>query len=160
MKKSESSIMDKKIIKKVLALGIVIVIIGAVIYTLQSSVPEDDEDIGTGIEDDPDKVTVYWFWDEDCPICEKQRQYIDELEEDDDIEVKKFDIYGNTEDRKVFQKLVEIYDVPIASVPTTFIGDEYWVSFDEGSKQEMEDAIESCMESDQCSSPGEKLSNN
>jgi len=120
---------------------------------------DSDEDFEVELIDDPDRVTIYWFWGEDCPICEEQKRYVDEWEKNDDIEVKRFEIYRNTEDRKVFQKLIDLYDVSIANVPTTFIGDEYWVGFDERIESEIEEAIDNCKESNQCFSPGDRLSN-
>ncbi len=144
--------------EKILALGTIIVIIGVVIYFAWPVFSGDNGDIEADLEDDPDKVTIYWFWGVDCPICEEQKEFIERLEEDDDIEVKSFEVYENPDNRDIFQELVEAYDVPIADVPTTFVGENYWVGFDENIREEIEDTIEDCMKTDHCSSPGEKLS--
>ncbi len=149
---------NQKTSKKILTLGLTAVILILAIYFAWTVFSGDEDDTDVDLEDDPDKVTIYWFWGEDCPICEDQKDSIDRWEDDSDIEVKTFDVYENPEYRGTFQDMADVYDVPVANVPATFIADEYWIGYDEDIRVEMEETIENCMEKEDCTSPGERLS--
>lgn len=105
----------------------------------------------------PDKVTMYFFWGDGCPHCATQKTFLEELEEKyPDLEVKSFETWKNPENAQLFQEVAQAYGFQAKGVPTTFIGEEHWVGFSERMEGEMEQKIKECIDSD-CVNPGDKL---
>jgi thiol-disulfide isomerase/thioredoxin len=102
-------------------------------------------------------TTVYFFWGEGCPHCEKEKPFLEKLEEEhSDLKVEMFETWKNAENAKLLQKVAEAYGVKARGVPVTFIGNhEPVVGFSEGMKPEIEDKIKTCLEQG-CVDPGEK----
>lgn len=57
-----------------------------------------------------------------------------------------FETWYNQENAEIFQQMAELFGTSAQGVPTTFIGDKYWVGFAEYMKPEMENYIEFCIE--------------
>ncbi|MGM5488430.1 MAG: glutaredoxin family protein [Nanobdellota archaeon] len=106
--------------------------------------------------DDPDKVTIYFFYGDGCHHCADQKPFLDELQGEYPVEVKRFETWKNPENAQLFQEMAQAYGFQARGVPTTFIGDEYWVGFSEKMGAEMEQIIQECRDTD-CISPGDKL---
>jgi thiol-disulfide isomerase/thioredoxin len=92
-------------------------------------------------------VIMYFFWGDGCPHCAEQKPFIDSLRQKyPTLEVKMFETWYNKENAERFQQMAESFGTSAQGVPTTFIGDKYWVGFAEYMKPEMEDYIEYCLE--------------
>ncbi|WP_298009046.1 MULTISPECIES: thioredoxin family protein [Anaerolinea] len=93
------------------------------------------------------KVILYFFWGDGCPHCAKMKPFLDELEKRyPDLEVRRFEVWHNDENLKKFQKMIDAYQIQGAGVPTTFIGDRYWVGYNEQIGAEVEEAVKSCLQ--------------
>ncbi|MFO7876087.1 MAG: hypothetical protein R6U55_05850, partial [Desulfovermiculus sp.] len=80
------------------------------------------------LTDDPDKITIYFFWGVGCPHCESEKLFLEELKNDyPGIKVKMFETWKDSENVKLFQELAKSYGFSAQGVPATFIGDKYWV---------------------------------
>lgn len=100
-----------------------------------------------------DAVTVYFFWGEGCPYCERQKPYVEDwIEQYPNVEILDFDAWSNPEYSTLFRDVASAHGLSAGGVPTTFIGDEYWVGFDPSWAEEMEAKIESCL-SEGCDDP-------
>lgn len=114
------------------------------------------------LDDDPEKTTVYYFFDEDCPICEVATPFLENLDNEyPEMELKKFDV-DVTEDRNIFYKFAELYTIARPGVPMTIISDESPIIGFEGEEttgQEIEDTIQNCIE-ENCPNPGNVLREN
>ena len=98
-------------------------------------------------------VNIYYFWTPGCPYCVKQGEWIDKFEEEDKINFLKFEAGKNS---ALFTDLLEKFNVPKniwGGVPSTFIGDEYFIGFSDKIEEDMEDKIRECMESGDCEDP-------
>ncbi len=77
--------------------------------TVQSSQTEED------------KVVVYFFWRHDCPYCEKEHSFLEQLEEKyPEVEVH---YLLASESRELFEELAGRYGATTQWVPALFIGD-------------------------------------
>ena len=93
------------------------------------------------------RVVVYFFWGDGCPHCAEEEPFLDSLKQKyPSLEVKMFETWYNKENAERFQQMAESFGTSAQGVPTTFIGDKYWVGFAEYMKPEMEDYIEYCLE--------------
>ncbi len=106
---------------------------------------------------DSDKVTVYFFWGDGCPHCAAEKPFLEEMQKKyPEIEIKIFETWKNPENAKLFDEVAKAYGTTAQGVPTTFIGDKYWIGYADHMAKEMEDKIKSCIEN-QCASPGDML---
>lgn len=109
------------------------------------------------INDDPEKVVIYFFWGDGCPHCATQKPFLEELENTyPEVEVKMFETWNNPQNAKLFQEVAQAYDTSAQGVPTTFIGEEHWVGYADYMGSEMEAKINECIENG-CINPGDKL---
>jgi len=111
-----------------------------------------------GINDNPDKVAIYFFWGDGCPHCMYQKPFLEELQQKyPEIELKMFETWHNPENGRLFSDMAKAYGTNAQGVPTTFIADKFWVGYAEYMGKEMEDKIRYCIENS-CINPGDKLS--
>ncbi|MFP4523826.1 MAG: glutaredoxin domain-containing protein [Candidatus Woesearchaeota archaeon] len=109
------------------------------------------------INDDPEKVVVYFFWGEGCPHCATEKSFLEEMEQEyPEVEVKMFETWKNPENAGLFQELARAYGFQARGVPTTFIGEEHWVGYNDAMGEEMEAVVQDCIEND-CPNPGDKV---
>jgi thiol-disulfide isomerase/thioredoxin len=150
--------MNKKIKTKLISFMIFIIIIS----TITGCSTNDNSDQKNNINDtnleknnnnnqinnDPNKITIYFFWGNGCPHCEEQKPFLEELKKkySDKIEIKMFETWKNPENVKLFQETAKKYDTTARGVPATFIQDEYWVGYSENMANEMENKIKYCIE--------------
>jgi len=114
------------------------------------------ENTSVEIEDNPEKIAIYFFWGDGCPHCATQKTYMDELERKySEVEVKSYETWKNSDNVAVFQNIARRYEITPQGVPTTFIGDKHWVGFNDNMKIEMEAQIKNCVENG-CVNPGDK----
>ena len=99
------------------------------------------------------RTTVYFFWGDGCPYCEREKPFLEELDrEHEDLEVKMYEVYNSRENQKIYQNVAEKYGVSARGVPGTFIGDEHWSGYNEEIGNEIESKIDECLEQS-CKTP-------
>jgi len=102
------------------------------------------QDVGSG-----NAVVVYFFWGDGCPHCAEEKPFLDELKQKyPSLDIKMFETWYNRENAELFQKTAELYGTSAQGVPTTFIGDKYWVGFADYMKSEMESYLKYCLENE------------
>ncbi|MFP4523824.1 MAG: glutaredoxin domain-containing protein [Candidatus Woesearchaeota archaeon] len=101
------------------------------------------------------ETTVYFFWGEGCPHCATEKPFLEEMEQEyPEVEVKMFETWKNPENAGLFQELARAYGFQARGVPTTFIGEEHWVGYNDAMGEEMEAAVQDCIENG-CPDPAE-----
>ncbi len=96
---------------------------------------------------DVSSVTVYFFWGDGCPHCSAEKPFLDEMQEKyPGIEIKMFETWKNPENAKLFNDVAKAYGTTAQGVPTTFIGDKFWVGYADYMGVEMESKIQDCLE--------------
>ena len=108
--------------------------------------------------DNPDKITIYYFWEQGCPSCDLQNDFLDDLSEKySEVEVKKFDL-SIKENEELLRRLAEAYEDRVFAPPITFIAEESLAGF--GSAQTtgrlIEDIVLRCISSS-CLNPADIL---
>ncbi len=135
---------------------IVVVVVGGIIILLGNNAGPTGEVISesSNLAGDPDKVTIYFFWGDGCPHCAAEKPFLEEWEDKygNDIEIKMFETWKNSDNVVLFQEAAQAYGIQARGVPTTFIGEKNWVGFSSSMAPEMEQYIESCIE-EGCESP-------
>ncbi|HOI18614.1 MAG TPA: hypothetical protein PLX15_02010 [Candidatus Woesearchaeota archaeon] len=150
---------DKKFGKNTLV-GVVLVFMFLLMLSFSFAKENSQSDIvnltntkdGTG-----NIVSVYFFWGEGCPHCIDQKPFMDELKAKygEKINIHSYETWNNPENAKIFQEIAKAYDTSARGVPTTFIGDKFWVGFSNSMKTDFVSKIDSCI-NEGCISPLEE----
>jgi len=87
-------------------------------------------------------VVVTMFWGDGCPHCAEAKPFLEGLKEKyPGLEVRLYEVWHNEDNLKMMQQMAEQYGFTATGVPTTFIGDKYWVGFNEQIGAEWEAAV-------------------
>ena len=104
-------------------------------------------------------LDVYFFYGEGCPHCGKEEEFFKSIEEEfkGEIIIHSYEVYYNQENAELFQQVIKKFDVDIAGVPFSVIGDKYFIGYGdiETTGQEIKQQINYCLEN-HCS---DKISN-
>ena len=125
----------------ILLLLLVLVIFSAETPVVQASSQDTD-------------INIYFFWGEGCPHCATAHPVLESLaEENPRIGFYEFEVYNNPENVDLFMNFGEAFDMEPRGVPTTFIGERYWVGYSEEIRVEIESYLDNCLASG-CPDPG------
>jgi cytochrome c biogenesis protein CcdA/glutaredoxin len=103
------------------------------------------------------QVPVYFFWGDGCPHCATQKSFMEELERRyPEMVFRSYEVWYVEENRQIFFDMAAAAGFEPQSVPTTFIGEQFWTGFHEGMKREIEAAVVACIET-ACPDPGLKV---
>ncbi len=118
----------------------VVLFVGLLLIFLGSSCLGQQEAVSS-------ETTLYFFWGEGCPFCERQEVFLDRLADDyPELSIKKLEVYRDRENQALLQQLSELHGVFRIAVPATFIGKQHWVGYQDNMAPEMEEAVKNCLE--------------
>lgn len=104
----------------------------------------------------PDAV-IYLFWGDGCPHCAREHAFLDDfLPAYPNVELREYEIWYNAENRALLMEFGEVFGFTPGSVPTTFIGDQYWVGFSDSVARQMVAAVDACI-ADDCDDVGSRI---
>jgi cytochrome c biogenesis protein CcdA len=98
----------------------------------------------TAASGDDGAVVVRYFFGAECPHCARQGAEMDRWERELDVEIHRYEVWHDAENRALFQQLAAAHGEDASGVPTTFIGERVWVGFDEFAAGQMRAAIAAC----------------
>lgn len=146
--------------KYYLGIGVILLVVIILTYGLVSQATGGTIKDGSGtinLNDDPEKVTIYFFWGDGCSHCAAQKPYLVEWQQKyPEIEVKMFEVWKSPDNLVIFKQVAQAYNTEVRGVPTTFIGDRSWIGFSSSMASEMEEYIKYCIENS-CENPGDRL---
>jgi cytochrome c biogenesis protein CcdA/glutaredoxin len=106
-----------------------------------------------------DEINIYFFWGEGCPHCEKEKVFLEKLEDKyPEVKVRELEVWGNPDNLKLMKDFAKELDVDVRGVPFTVVGEHYvigWLSEEYTGKQ-LEEHVE-CALADGCQDVGAKL---
>lgn len=87
---------------------------------------------------------VYFFWGDGCPHCTAQKPYVLEWQQKfPNVTFHILEVWHNQSNLQIFKEVANRYGIKPSGVPTTFIGDKYWVGFKTDFLSEMEECLAS-----------------
>lgn len=94
-----------------------------------------------------DPLNIYFFHLNGCVHCAEEAPYLEELVEryDGKIQLIDFELYDHPENVELLGKFGLSYGFEPSGVPATFIGNKYWIGFDENNKIPFENAIDNAL---------------
>ncbi len=84
-------------------------------------------------------VEVLYFGADGCPYCARMQIYLDGVEErlGDDVSIRRHEVSQDPDARAAWERELGARGMAPSGVPTTIIGDEVWVGFDERVAEEV-----------------------
>lgn len=77
-----------------------------------------------------DQINLYLFYGDGCPHCEKEIKFLDKLQdEDENISVKKYEVWHDSENAELLEKVGDRLNLKISGVPVLIIGDKSVTGF-------------------------------
>ena len=94
------------------------------------------------------EVNVYLFSGETCPVCQRARTYIGELNEELDgkINLIEYEVWNAEENKANMDKVAEEFGDTLSGVPYIIVGEETFNAFSDVIGLRIKDAIEAEME--------------
>jgi len=90
-------------------------------------------------------VTVYFFWGDGCPHCAAEKPFLERLTQQyPSVEVRAFEVWNSPENRDLFYKVAASLGFEPRAVPTTILGERYWVGYSDQIGREIEAAATAC----------------
>ncbi len=97
---------------------------------------------------------IYFFWGDGCPHCAEAKPFLEELTRKyPSLQVRSFEVWYSEENRDELKRLGKNYGFEPTAVPTTFIGQQYWVGWNEVIAQQVEETVQTCLLNG-CPDPG------
>jgi len=95
------------------------------------------------------QVEIHFFYSAICPHCAEEEEFLKGLEKKyPEIEIKRYEVFYQTENQKILRDFYEKYKVPAKEqgfVPVTFTPTKYFVGFNEQIGAEIESCIKECL---------------
>lgn len=144
--------------KKILMLSLVILVTVIFSGCFQGNSNQENKTTVQGEVDESSKAIVYFFWGDGCPHCEKQKPFLEEMENRyPELKIKSFEVYKDKENLEIFKKMAEAYEIQAQGVPATFIGDSKpIIGYKEDMNESIEKIISDCVKNG-CADPGNKI---
>jgi len=93
------------------------------------------------------EVTLYFFWGDGCPHCAAQKTFLQQMEQKYPVKILAYEVWYSEENRKLLTRMTNAYGFEPEGIPVTFIGDRYWIGYNDRIGLEMEEAIKACLTS-------------
>jgi len=126
--------------KIIMTLATIVLIVFVVIVALTNNT--DNENID-GILFEEGVVNIYYFWQEGCPHCDAQFQFLERIEDEWGayFNLYAFEVTTNADHARLLIEVAELLDTPVRGVPFTVIGEETFTGFSERMENDFIDAI-------------------
>ena len=102
------------------------------------------------VEKDENKVNLYLFYGQECPHCEEEREWLEEIKNEykDYLNVYEFEVWHNDDNKQKMETVKELLGESKTGVPFTVIGDTEYVGYSETIGSILENKIKSYSELD------------
>lgn len=87
-------------------------------------------------------VNVYLFFGEECPVCEKEKQFLNEIKNKyENIKIYYYEVWHNPENSKKLEEVSSLMDVSVNGVPFTVVGDRVLKGYNDKIGKRIEEII-------------------
>ncbi len=95
------------------------------------------------------KTEINFFYSAICPHCKKEKEFLKDLETKyPEITVKEYEVFYNSENKKILNEFYERYQVPEKDkgwVPVTFTENKYFIGFNSQIASDLETCVKECL---------------
>ncbi len=96
-----------------------------------------------GVADAPgdETVEITLFWGDGCPKCEDERQWLEDVAGDYDLDLVEYEVWQDAGNRDIFQRTGDELGFEAGAVPTTIIGERIWIGYTDAISGDIAEAI-------------------
>lgn len=87
-------------------------------------------------------VEITLFWGRECPKCETEREWLDDLEQDYDLDRSEYEVWHDGDNRELFERTADELGFEASAVPTTIIGERVWIGYTDAIGEDIAEAIQ------------------
>ena len=88
-------------------------------------------------------VELVLFWGDGCPHCEAERAWLEQAQEEyPGLRVTEHEVWYDAANRELMLETADRLGFEASGVPTTVIGDRYWIGFSDGVRAEIEAVLD------------------
>ncbi len=90
-------------------------------------------------------VAVTLFWGEGCPHCEREKAFLQELHRRiPGVDVRDYEVWKHRENAELYKQVLKAANIARPGVPTTVVGGQVFMGFNDATRKQIEDAIVRC----------------
>ena len=91
-------------------------------------------------------VTLYFFWGNGCPHCEKEKAFLSELKDrHPGLVVESYEVWQNPTNTGFFGQMTARAGISSSGVPVTFVGNKVFVGFSDRERTAISAAVDACL---------------
>ena len=90
---------------------------------------------------DTHKVKMYFFHGDGCPHCAEEQVFLKKYEKDKNVEIIKYEVWYDSDNQELMNKVAKGLDVKKTGVPFTIIGDSYFIGYSDSIGKSIQRAI-------------------
>lgn len=96
--------------------------------------------------EDANEAILYLFWGDGCPHCAAEKAFLADLAaRHPTLEIRDYEVWNDQANQLVMWRMAQSFGFEPEAVPTTFLGDRYWVGFSDQIGQQIEQAVDLCV---------------
>ncbi|GAA4397565.1 membrane protein [Fodinibacter luteus] len=89
------------------------------------------------------EVVLQLFWGDGCPHCAAEKEWLEQAVEDHPgLVVEQFEVWGDADNQQLFLRTADELGFEPSGVPTTVIGERYWVGWSDTVRDEIAAEVE------------------
>ncbi len=92
-------------------------------------------------------ISVHLFYNDGCPFCEKEIQFLNNLKKDNDLNFIKYKL-DNNKNNELVKKVKNFFNDNHMYIPYTVIGDQTFTGFNDSTEEKITNAINYYLEND------------
>jgi cytochrome c biogenesis protein CcdA/glutaredoxin len=105
----------------------------------------------TGAASGSQPLTLYVFSSVDCPHCEAQKPFLEQLAASKpELRLEVFEVRRTARHHRQFQLMADAHGIDAGSVPTVFVGGQAWIGDSPAVRRQITEWINHCLSSDDC----------
>jgi thiol-disulfide isomerase/thioredoxin len=116
------------------------IVLGSLLAFIQPVEVHAQESAGT------QAIVIYFFWGDGCPHCAEAEPFLEGLADaNPQIELRDYEVWYNADNQAILQQMAAAFHFEPSAVPTFFIGDSYWVGYNDEIKVQIEAKVNTCL---------------
>lgn len=131
-----------------LFLAIIMCLFAMPLAVLADEGSDDNVEVTSGeteIQEEDNRVKIYFFRGEGCPHCADAEEFFNSIEEEygQYYKILDYETWYNSDNAALLQKVGEARNEEISGVPYILIGDKSWSGYDDSFADDIKDTIKS-----------------
>ncbi|GEN80051.1 hypothetical protein [Actinotalea fermentans] len=98
--------------------------------------------VGASTAPGDETVDITLFWGRECPKCEAEREWLDDLADDYDLNRIEYEVWHDGDNRELFEQTAADLGFEAGAVPTTIIGERVWIGYTDSISEDIAGAVQ------------------